>query len=717
MKIIVAMDELPICASRMGIEETIRKRSSSLLKKISHPDKASKIQIEFSEDNEEKLRLFAKPHFMVPDMLDDVEMFFLGTPGFYSSEAFDDEDRKRIEESMRYYRCYPVFQKTGEYSRMIERILRKNTYEFVQKDLNHSSMFERYKVYNTEYYKKIMEVYEEGDVVWVIDHSLLLLPGMLGSIPTGMSFCAPFSLLFRCIPFWKELFSSILCCKYIEFSENSSERSFNMLVSQKKGFAAGNPEYKDVRVPLTCVGRRGIDRDAILKVSSEVKRFEGFGGKKVILVPFDSQTHLLGIEAYFSRYEKEVMILFLITKALNRDFDEQTEVMRLREYLEMNYNILSRVFMPTNDAEFVSVLKSCNLCYCSEITDVCSLLGIPIVQSNPYDFFEVADEINEKLEQTSKGTEESSEEIIGKMEWKKRFMTNFLNASGIEYGIDLESKEPKVRTSLSMKQKEDRKMNANKKSSTKKEEGRKKEATQLDLDNKSDKSAARIVDDFKKSKTRTLIMDYDGTLTDIVARPSMAAPTQEIKDLLVRLNKICRVIISTGRSVEDSDKFFPKEIEVFAEHGACRRINGEWKEGIAFPQKDLAWRVAEFFHLRTPGSELEKKRTGYAFHFRNASPLVGVKQAKALFELLMRICRDHVKEGNHIVEVRSSKKSCVMKEVEEGFILCAGDDAADEEAFDLCNGYTIKVGQQNTSAAYRVKDPKSFRMLLSKFLE
>ncbi|AFM97697.1 trehalose 6-phosphate phosphatase [Encephalitozoon hellem ATCC 50504] len=716
MKIIVAMDELPICASRMGEEETIRKRSSALLKRISHPDKTSKIQIEFSDDNEEKLRLFAKPHFMAPDMLDDREMSFVGVPGFYSSEAFSDEDRKKIQISMGHYRCYPVFKRKGEYSRMIERILKKNTYEFVQKHLDHAAMFEEYRIRNNEYYEKIMEIYEEGDVVWVMDHSLLLLPGMLGGIPVGMSFCAPFSLLFKCIPFWEELFLSILCCKYIEFSESSSAESFNMLVSQKKGFVAGNPEYKSVRVPQTCVGKRGIDKEAILKASSEAKKLERFGNGKIILVPFDSQTHLLGVEAYLSRYEKEITILFLITGALNRDFDEQTEVMRLRKYLEMNYNILSRVFVPTSDSEFVSVLKSCDLCYCSEMADICSLFGIPVIQSNPYDFFEVADEINEKLERGG-ASEKDSRKVIGKMEWKKRFMTNFLHASGIECDIDAEPKEPRVRASLSMRQKEDVKTNSNKRLSTRKKEDEKKEAIEIDLDNKEDVNAAKIVDDFKKSKVRTLVMDYDGTLTDIVAHPPMAAPTQEIKDLLVRLNKICRVIISTGRSVEDSDRFFPKEIEVFAEHGACYRVDGKWKEGVSFPQKDLAWRVAEFFHLRTPGSDLERKKTGYAFHFRNVSPLIGVKQAKALFELLVRICKDNVKEGNHIVEVRSSKKSRVMGEVEEGFILCAGDDAADEEAFDLCSGYTIKVGNQDTSAAYRIKDPKGFRMLLAKFLE
>ncbi|ADM10939.1 trehalose-6-phosphatase [Encephalitozoon intestinalis ATCC 50506] len=718
MKIIAAVDELPICASKMEPEETIRRRISSLLKNISHVDKASKIPIEFGEKERGDIQLFAKPHFMSPDMLDDSEMFFVGIPGFYDPEAFSNEEERKIEESMKCYRCYPVFQKKVEYSRMIERILKKNTYEFVQKNLDHSRMFEEYKEYNTRYYEKIMEVYEDGDVVLVMDHSLLLLPGMLGLVPTGMSFCIPFSPLVKCIPFCEEIFRSIFSCKYIEFADSSSKDSFDLLASQKIGFPMGNPGYENSKAPETCVGKRGIDKNAILKASFEVQKLSGLGNGEVILVPFDSCTHLLGIEAYLSRYGKEVTILFLITKALGKNFDEQTEVMRLREYLEINYRVQTKMLVPTNDSEFVSALKACDLCHCPEMEGFCSLLGIPIVSRNPYDFFDVADEINEKLSRRS--GRENPGQVIGKMEWKKHFMTNFLDACGIEYEVDLETREPSTRFSLSMEKKKCENADV-KRTLVKRRKEEKKETVQINLDDKEDTNVARIVDDFKKSKTRTLIMDYDGTLTDIVAHPPMATPTQEIRDMLIKLSKICRVVISTGRSLEDSEKFFPKEIEVFAEHGACHRINGEWKEGPSFPQKDLTWKIGEFFHLRTPGSEIEMKRTGYTFHFRNVPSLVGVKQAKALFELLMRICKGNVTEGNYLIEVRSCKKYDVIKKVEkeagDGFILCAGDDIADEEMFGLCKGYTVKIGDKNTSAAYRIKDPRSFRALLQKFLE
>ena len=149
-----------------------------------------------------------------------------------------------------------------------------------------------------------------------------------------------------------------------------------------------------------------------------------------------------------------------------------------------------------------------------------------------------------------------------------------------------------------------------------------------------------------------------------------------------------------------------------AEHGACHRVKGEWKIISSLPQRDLdiAWKIGEFFHQRTPGTRLSKRTTEYAFHYRNASPLTGAKQGKALFELLAWVFGDSVIEGRCIVEIRSSKKSSVMESVGKGFVLCAGDDIADEEMFEASPGYPIKealFNPQNPSAP----DPKAIQSI------
>ncbi|KAH9412179.1 trehalose-phosphatase [Ordospora pajunii] len=721
MKVIIVSDELPIFASHTDADIAIKQSMSEILKNIPHRDKSSKIQIEFSEVSADSIRMFAKPHFMSVDMLDDHDLWFVGRLGLSNHRCFTEDELSVIGNAMKRYKCYPVFEDQAYYSDLIRRTLEGHTYDLVQKSLDHALLFDQYVDYNSKCCEKVMEIYEEGDVVWIQDIGLLLLPEMMKDVPVGISFANPFSSLFRCIPFWERLLLSMLCSKYIEFNNKESKACFDLLVSQKAGFVAGNPEYKDLSLPLVRVGRRGLDKDAVLECLPTVSDGECQSNKreKMIVVPSDSQAHLLGIESYLSCHKEEVTVVFLSIRPVK--LDGLTEVMRLGQYLEVNYNVTRRVFVPTSDLELLSLLKACDVCYCPEVADLCLFLGVPVIQSNVYDFMQVAREIREKI--NGETDEERRDlhmcnDIPSKMEWKEHFIRNLLYASGINYVIDLNPKDLKVRRSLEMVQQADIPVGK----SCSRNRGEMQHATSINPDDDDDSVIIKMINDFKSSRTKTLVLDYDGTITDIVAYPPMAAPTQEIKELLVNLSKVCRVVISTGRSTEDSDLFFPKELEVFAEHGACHRVDGQWRQRVSFPQKELAFKIAQFFLQRTPGSELESKKTGYAFHYRNVSPLIGVKQAKALFSLLKQAFGDCVKEGNHIVEIRNGKKSFAMETVEDGFILCVGDDVADEEMFEVCKGYTVKVGKdkddlQTLSAAYEITNPKSFRKLLQRFLE
>ncbi|TBU17423.1 trehalose 6-phosphate phosphatase [Ordospora colligata] len=720
MKIIIVSDELPIFASRTDADIAIKHSMSAMLKNISHRDRSSKIQIEFSEASTDTIRMFAKPHFMSIDMLDDHDVWFVGRIGLSNHRCFSEDERLMIANAMRRYKCCPVFEDQVLYSGIVGRTLEGHTYDLVQKNLDHLLLFDEYVDYNSKCCEKVMEIYEEGDVVWIQDNSLLLLPGMMKDVPVGISFLIPFSSLFRCIPFWERLLLSMLCSKYIEFNDEESKACFELLVSQKTGFVSGNPEYKDLKLPSVGIGRRGLDKDAVLECLPTVADGEcKFKKGKMVIAPPDSQAHLLGVESYLSCNNEELTIVFLNIRPAEPD--GLTEVMRLGQYLEANHNVSTKFFMPTSDLELLSLLKNCDVCHCPEVFDLCLFLGIPVIQSNVHDFMQVAKEIQYKI--NGETNEERRDlhkfiDIPSKLEWKENFIRNLLYASGINHVIDLNPKDLRVRRSLEMVQQAD--IPIAKSSSESREANKRRKAAKIDPERSDDPTIIKMISEFNNSITKTLVLDYDGTVTDIVAYPPMAAPTLEIKELLVSLSKVCRVVISTGRSIEDSDLFFPKEVEVFAEHGACHRVDGQWRERTSFPQKELAFKMAQFFLQRTPGSELESKKTGYAFHYRNASPLIGVKQAKAFFELLKQAFGDCVKEGNHIVEIRNGKKSFAMESVEEGFVLCAGDDVADEEMFEVCKGYTVKVGKsdlQTSSAAYEISDPKSFRRLLQRFLE
>lgn len=57
----------------------------------------------------------------------------------------------------------------------------------------------------------------------------------------------------------------------------------------------------------------------------------------------------------------------------------------------------------------------------------------------------------------------------------------------------------------------------------------------------------------KKARTRLFLLDYDGTLTDIVDSPGDAAPSASLAELLAAL---CR------KDRETMDKWIPSAIEV-----------------------------------------------------------------------------------------------------------------------------------------------------------
>lgn len=194
------------------------------------------------------------------------------------------------------------------------------------------------------------------------------------------------------------------------------------------------------------------------------------------------------------------------------------------------------------------------------------------------------------------------------------------------------------------------------------------------------------VKEFWKRSKKTVLLDYDGTLVGIVADHKMAAPTPQLIELLQKLNKEMRLVICTGRSTETMDEWIPKEIEVFAEHGACHRKDGKWCSKEALECLDQVREIARYYELRTPGSQIEEKSTGLAFHF---SQVPGFNPAR-LYWLLRSTAGTCAGLGKNIVEVSSSKKDIVCRELDP--TICIGDDVTDEDMFRMCNGVSIRIG-------------------------
>ncbi len=231
-------------------------------------------------------------------------------------------------------------------------------------------------------------------------------------------------------------------------------------------------------------------------------------------------------------------------------------------------------------------------------------------------------------------------------------------------------------------------------------------------------------------------LDYDGTLVPLARSPELARPDPRLAELLVELAKCpgCQVYIVSGRARETLETWLGElPIGLVAEHGLwLRRIGArDWQAQI--DPGPLSWKpmvraVFEEYALRTPGALVEEKSAGLAWHYRNASPHLGLLRARELRTHLGQTLAQapvSISTERKVVEVRLQgvdKGTAVRQlcEAEPGARAVAfGDDRTDEEMFAALgeSAFTVCTGPSRTVARYRVDGPSAVRRVLERFIQ
>jgi trehalose 6-phosphate synthase/phosphatase len=242
-----------------------------------------------------------------------------------------------------------------------------------------------------------------------------------------------------------------------------------------------------------------------------------------------------------------------------------------------------------------------------------------------------------------------------------------------------------------------------------------------------------LIKNYNRSKTRLLLLDYDGTLVGFKGRPAQAGPDNEILDLLRNLSgdEKNNIVIISGRDKKTLDEWLSGlNVSLVAEHGAwIKQQNHQWQctQPHGATWKDSIRPVLEIYSDRTPGSAVEEKDFALVWHYRRAdSELAGIR-VQELRDALMNLTENldvGVFEGNKIIEIKNvgvNKGRAV--ELWTGnqkweFLLAAGDDYTDEEMFRaLPNGaYSIKVGLSISNARFQVDTLDEIRLLLKELV-
>jgi trehalose 6-phosphate synthase/phosphatase len=244
-----------------------------------------------------------------------------------------------------------------------------------------------------------------------------------------------------------------------------------------------------------------------------------------------------------------------------------------------------------------------------------------------------------------------------------------------------------------------------------------------------------IRDNYRKSHSRVILLDYDGVLVPFRSKPGDAEPDKTLRSMLQKLSDHpnTHLAIVSGRPKSDLQKWFGEypNISLIAEHGAFVRMR-HTKRWHSVAEHDLRWRqeaidLLTAYDAKTPGAHIETKEASLVWHYRRGNQYYAHKHLVALKRLLWRLSKKYpivVEQGNMILEIRLAnvhKGTAALKLLtnKTDFILAIGDDATDEDMFEHLPAWshTVKVGRGRTRARFRVKNVDAAHELITKLLK
>ena len=233
-------------------------------------------------------------------------------------------------------------------------------------------------------------------------------------------------------------------------------------------------------------------------------------------------------------------------------------------------------------------------------------------------------------------------------------------------------------------------------------------------------SALKCADDITRrigGRSPAVFLDYDGTLTPIVARPELATLSREMATLLGDLAARCPVVILSGRDLADLKGMVALDGLVYAgSHGfdvdAPEELGGRVRRGEDFTEilaaararlKDAVALIANAW--------VEDKAFAVTLHFRQVSA-ENIPAVEAAFAGVAAAFPDlRPSGGKKVLELRPNvewDKGRALQMLLEGIDrsgphvpLFIGDDETDEDAFGAVagNGIGVRVGHPHVDSA------------------
>ena len=212
-----------------------------------------------------------------------------------------------------------------------------------------------------------------------------------------------------------------------------------------------------------------------------------------------------------------------------------------------------------------------------------------------------------------------------------------------------------------------------------------------------------------------LASDYDGVLARLRDEPSEAVPEEGVAEALARLAAVEGVTVAlvSGRGVDDlrTTSGLSGPYRWVGSHGA--EFDGPLT-GEQADRRDGLVALLTPLVAGTPGARLEVKPASVAVHVRQARDRDAA--AALLADVRSRVDPSlTMKPGKDVLElaVTDADKGTALRrlrtELGAAGALYVGDDVTDEDGFRALEpgDVTVKVGEGETAARFRVPDPAS----------
>lgn len=613
--------------------------------------------------------------------------------------------------------------------------------------------FEDYKKINQLFADRIADIYEPGDIIWVHDYQLMMVPDMLRRVlpeaTIGFFLHIPFPSyeILRLLPTeWKkQLMQGMMGADLIGFHTHDYVQHFiqsaKMILQVESQFNSvfyGNRMVKIDQFPI------GIDyqkfRDAcidetVVGICTSIE--ENFFDQKVIF-SVDRLDYTKGINYRLNGFEHfleehpefKEKIVFILNIVPSRDtiasYYEMKKSIEVQistingkfstlhwqpiiyRYNHLEFEELCALYQAADIALITPLRDGMNL-VAKEYIASCIDKGVLILS----ELTGAASELNEAVLVNPTDTDEVANAIYVSLTMplvEQRSRLSYMQRRIAEYDVQKWTNDFLDQLIMTKKDQEALKVNILKEDHIKK-----------------------IVEDFTRATKRCILLDYDGTLAPYQKLPSMAVPSEELMQLLEQLTKdpFNEIVIISGRDVPTLEKWLGKlPLNMIAEHGACVKYKGEeWREQVSVNTewKEQVRPLMQLFVDRCAGSFIEEKKSTLAWHYRNTNQELGFMRSRELRNALLQLTANtplQVVDGNKVLEVRmvgvdkGMAALSMIAGLEPDFIVCIGDDATDEDMFKAMRdkAYTIKIGRANTSAEYTIVSQKDVFPFLKRFI-